>query len=93
MSIQGNWKKISPGTDNGIYPETISFKENGLYEAQAAADAERHPIWDAGTYSITGNRLGISTSTDSIISYDIRLHDDILGIRTADGALLQYQRS
>ena len=92
MSIKGTWKKISAVAVDDIYPEVISFKENNLYEARPAADAVRHPVWDAGTYHTADNRINISTSTDSIVGYDFEQNENILSIRDAKGYTVQYKR-
>lgn len=92
MSIKGTWKKVSAGAECDMYPEVISFKEGNLYEAQAAADAQKHPVWDAGTYKVADNRLDISTSADSIVGYDFEQRDNMLNVQDAEGRTIRYER-
>ena len=92
MEIIGTWKKTSKNDCGGKYPATIEFKQNGLYQAEAAENATIHPVWDTGTYKIVKTKINISTSNDAIVAYEFTLQEKALFIKDPEGCSIKFQR-
>ena len=87
----GEWRKLSGSPCAAQYPDVIQFRDNGIYSARNEG-AGSHPIWDAGTYKVTGaGRIEISTANDAIVGYAYALEKNTVTFRDPSGCEIQYR--
>jgi hypothetical protein len=87
----GEWRKLPGAACAAQYPDIIQFRDNGLYSARNERDGA-HPVWDAGTYSVTApGRIQISTANDAIIGYAFSLQGNVVTFRDPSGCEIQYR--
>lgn len=92
MNLLGSWEKITRSDCAAQYPAVIAFKENGLYTAEADAQARFHPVWDVGTFVVEADQARLSTSNDAVIAYKIREANGQLTFTSPDGCDITYRK-
>ena len=92
MNVQGRWKKITKSACSEAYPAIIDFKSNGLYNAEADAQAKQHPLWDVGTFTVDKDQVKLATSNDAVIAYKVKQTNTQLTFEAPDGCTITYQK-
>ena len=90
--LSGTWRKAhdAPQCADG-YPATLSFGR-GTYRG-ARGEGQGFIRWDAGTYRVDdGTQLRLSTATDELVDYEVRLDGDVLTVVDPDGCRFTYLR-
>ncbi|MGQ0603292.1 MAG: hypothetical protein ACT4QE_16540 [Anaerolineales bacterium] len=88
----GNWEKATAAECSRLYPETLQFQRNGLYQGQKDP-AGTFTMWDVGTYeTISDTQIKISTATDEIVTYEFTLQSNTLTFVDPEGCRFEYQR-
>ena len=86
--LTGKWRRV---TGAAPYPEALTFRDNGIYEADK--DPNAYAVWDVGIFRLDDDHtITLSTANDAEISYAMDLGDDDIEIRDADGNVLRYRR-
>lgn len=90
--LVGNWEKITDSPCSQTYPDTLEFRERGLYAGHQQAPGA-FTLWDAGTFQVAEpGQIRISTANDAIISYQFSLVDDELTFTDPGGCEYKYRR-
>ena len=91
--IVGSWEKVSRTVCDEIYPDRISFQENGLYFG-LKDPPDTFTKWDVGTYEIIGpDQINISTANDAIVTYRFAIANDTLTFVDFDTCRFRYRRA
>jgi hypothetical protein len=97
VDLRGSWQKVSGTGREHTYPEVLDMSVvepgSGRYLGRKGHPEQGFLHWDAGTWRLTDDgRIEISTATDALESWPVKVGDDELEIRTADG-VLTYRRT
>jgi hypothetical protein len=86
--LVGKWRRVQGAAP---YPEALTFRANGLYEADR--DPNAYTVWDAGIFRLEDDHsLTLSTANDAEITYGLEMSDDTVEIRDGEGHVLRYER-
>jgi hypothetical protein len=97
VDLRGRWQKSAATEGERTYPDvldlTVLEPGAGRYLGRKGHPEQAFLHWDAGTWRLTDDgRIEISTATDAIESWPVKVGDDELEIRTDDG-VLTYRRT
>lgn len=104
-ALEGRWRRVtdpdpdpSPGAesvsfghDPGMFPAEIEFGEHRY--AARKAPGQGFIVWDAGTYTVDGDRLTLSLANDALASYSLEITPETLVITGETGRPIVYQRA
>ena len=90
--MSGAGKKSTRSTYSHPYPDTIQFREGGLYFGQKDPPGT-FTQWDAGTFEvIDSEQIRVSTANDAIVAYGFSLSNNVLKFVDPDGCEFSYRR-
>jgi hypothetical protein len=97
VDLRGKWQKSADVEGERVYPDVLDMivvePGAGRYLGRKGHPEQGFLHWDAGTWKLTDDgRIEISTATDALESWPVKVGDDELEIRTADG-VLTYRRT
>jgi hypothetical protein len=88
----GSWEKITRSSCSNLYPDTIQFKESGIYFGQKDPPGT-FIQWDAGTFEVISHKqIKISMANDAIVVYEFSIQNDVLTFIDPDGCEYSYRR-
>jgi hypothetical protein len=89
--LQGQWRRLSTAACADRYPAELTFAL-ATYRG-ARGEGQGMIWWDAGTYRLVDDqRLVLSTATDELVAYPVRLTDQRLMFTDPDGCEVTYER-
>lgn len=90
--LVGRWTKVAgdPGTE--IYPQHLNFAE-GTYLGKRGESQPGMIWWDAGIYRLDPDGLVLSTASDELVRYQVRIDNDNLHVVDPDGRSFDYRRA
>ena len=93
-ALAGRWVRESTDECAERYPAEVTFNPGTTYLGTRGAD-QGMVVWDAGIYRLEddGRTLVMSTSSDELVSYPVRIEDDAMSIVDADGCAVTYRRA
>ena len=90
--LVGTWEKVDAPECAQRYPHSLTFAPGTTYRG-VRGPAQGFVCWDAGIYRVEDrNRLVLSTATDELVPYEIRLDGDVLTVVDPDGCRFSYRR-
>ncbi|HET6705338.1 MULTISPECIES: hypothetical protein [unclassified Amycolatopsis] len=102
-ALEGRWRRVTDpdpppgaesvsfGHDPRMFPAEIEFSGH-RYAARKAPD-QGFIVWDAGSYTVDGDRLTLSLANDALASYSLEIAPDTLVITGETGRPIVYQRA
>lgn len=91
----GEWRKVAEEGCREAYPETIVFREGGVYEAPGAAEAGMR--LQSGDYEVSGEEGGsllLQAANDAMLRYRIvEKREAAFVLDDGDGCRVGYRRS
>lgn len=87
---RGRWRRATTDEVSQQYPVEITFAE-ATFRGTRAED-QGFILWDAGTYHLDDDGLTMSTASDELVTYPVRLDGPRLTIETPDGDVV-YERA
>jgi hypothetical protein len=90
-TLEGRWRKLTDDQALNQYPAEIRFAED-TYLGQRG-DQQGMIWWDAGIYRLDEpTTLVLSTATDEMVSYRMRLRGKRLSVEVPDKGTVVYER-
>ncbi len=92
-TIIGNWERLDHTACSDIYPDSVLFREDGLYFARKDP-AGSFSLWDVGTFEIVGSgEMKISLANDAVAKYGFSLSGDLLTFTDETGCTFTFRRT
>jgi hypothetical protein len=89
--LTGTWRKITTSACATKYPETIRFDVSTYLGARGKDQGV--VWWDAGIYRLEDEgTLVLSTASDELVTYRVKLIGDNLDVVAPDGCAFSYRR-
>ena len=90
--LLGQWEKLPHSPCAQRYPDTLEFRERGLYVGRSDPPGA-FSLWDAGTFELLDpQHLRLSTANDALVTYDVSWQQDRLAFVDADGCEFAYRK-
>ena len=90
--LTGTWHKAESGSCADKYPDQLTFS-TGTFRGTRGS-GQGFIWWDAGSYRLESEtRLVLTTATDELVSYEIRLEGEHLSVTDPDGCAFGYRRT
>lgn len=92
-SLAGEWSRETEDECARRYPAELTFAEGTTYLGRRGED-QGMVVWDAGIYRLEdeGRTLVVSTASDELVSYPVRVETDVWSFVDADGCEVTYRR-
>lgn len=92
--LTGHWSRETTDACADSYPAELTFAPGTTYLGARGAD-QGMVVWDAGIYRLEDDDqvLVMSTSSDELLSYPVRVEGDSMSFVDADGCEVSYRRS
>ncbi|MBX3121314.1 MAG: hypothetical protein KF806_09860 [Nitrospira sp.] len=88
----GRWEKLQHPPCAQRYPDTLEFRERGLYVGRSEPPGT-FSLWDTGTFELLDpQHLRLSTANDALVTYDVSWQQDRLTFVDADGCEFAYRK-
>jgi hypothetical protein len=89
--LAGDWQKLPDQPDcAAAYPDSLHFGP-GTYRG-VRGEGQGFVTWDAGIYRVEEAGLVLSTATDELVTYDLRVDGDVLTVVDRQGCRFSYRR-
>jgi hypothetical protein len=90
--LVGTWEKADTPPCAQRYPDSLTFAP-GTYRG-VRGPTQGFVSWDAGTYRVEDpSRLVLTTASDELVPYEIRVDGDVLTVVDPDGCRFSYRRA
>jgi hypothetical protein len=91
--LTGRWRRETTDEYAWRYPAEVTFAAGTTFVGTRGAD-QGMVVWDAGIYRLEDDdrTLVVSTSTDELVSYRIRIEGDTMSFVDSDGCEVTYRR-
>jgi hypothetical protein len=90
--LTGHWEKITVSACSRIYPDSIEFRNDGLYFAKNNSENPMI-IWDAGNFRVEApGKIRITLANDAGESYRFFLSDTILSFIDSKNCEFEYKK-
>jgi hypothetical protein len=92
--LTGRWWRETTDECAGRYPAEVSFAPGTTYLGTRGAD-QGMVVWDAGIYRLEEDdrALVVSTSSDELVSYPVRIEGDRMSFVDSEGCEVTYRRA
>jgi hypothetical protein len=91
-NLSGTWRKSTTSACAKKYPETIRFDVSTYLGTRG--EGQGVVWWDAGIYRLEDEgTLVLSTATDELVTYRVKLIGDNLDVVDPDGCSFSYRRA
>lgn len=92
--LTGRWVRETNDQCAARYPAAVTFAAGTTFRATRGAD-QGMVVWDTGIYRLEDDdqTLVVSTWTDELVSYPVRIEGDTMSFVDPDGCGLTYRRA
>jgi len=92
--LTGRWLRESADECAGRYPAEITFAAGTTFLGTRGED-QGMVVWDAGIFRLQDDdqTLVMSTSSDELVTYPVRVESDLMSFVDADGCGVTYRRA
>jgi hypothetical protein len=92
--LTGRWRRVTTDECAGRYPAEVTFKAGTTFLGRRGAD-QGMVVWDAGIYRLEDDdrALVVSTSSDELVRYPVRIEGDTMSFVDSDGCEVTYRRA